>query len=393
MDGTDLVGSLLPVLEAADPRDVMATLAETLREASGATAVELFLVDYDLELLRALGGAAEVVDVEQGDLGRAFVEQRTIVVPADAGEVAAYLPVSTRGERVGVLVVTLPAAPDQPLVNELERVALLMALMLPRLALYSDEVERTRRVIPLTLPAEIQWGELPLRAYSCDRFEIAGQLCPAYEVGGDIFDYVLEGDHLHVMALDAMGHGLQASLLGSLAINTLRNNRRAGLSLVDRVRGADRVLYGQHGGDKFVCGAFLCLNTVTGELTIVNAGHPVGLLVRDGTATPLEVPAQLPLGLFEQTIYEQHPMQLRPGDRLVIVSDGVLEAAPPGGEEYGEERLATAVLALPGVGADETARRVIRQLRDYEGVELRDDVTVIVLQWHGPRPRGAHARL
>lgn len=388
MDLGRTVGRLLPALDATFPSGLLVTLREVLAQATGATEVAVYLADYDLEFLRELtdgpddGGRTLQVDV--GPQGGAFVGQRAVLVPQEDGRVAAHVPLSSRGERLGVLSLTTATTPDDVLLGQLVELGTVLAHVVPRIALYSDQVERTRRVVPLTLPAEIQWSELPIRAYSCDRFDVAGQLCPAYEVGGDLFDYSLQGEHLQVSALDAMGHGLGASLLGSLAINALRNNRRAGLSLVDQVRGADRVLYGEHGGDKFVCGAFLRLDTATGEVDAVNAGHPVGALVRAGRVSLLDIPAQLPMGLFERTAYEQHRLQLEPGDRLVLVSDGVLEAAPPGGEEYGEERLAADLLSLQRETADETVRRLVGRLRGYEGTDLRDDITVIVLDWRGP---------
>lgn len=388
MDLGRTVGRLLPALDATFPSGLLATLRGVLGEAVGAAEVGVYLADYDHEFLCELTeqphDAGRTLPVDVGPLGAAFIGQRAIVIPVDGGRSAVYVPLSSRGERLGVLCLTTAVAPDDVLLGQLVELGTVLAHVVPRMALYSDQVERTRRVVPLTLPAEIQWSELPIRAYSCDRFDVAGQLCPAYEVGGDLFDYTLQGEHLQVSALDAMGHGLGASMLGSLAINALRNNRRAGLPLVDQVRGADRVLYGQHGGEKFVCGAFLRLDTATGEVDVVNAGHPVGALVRAGRVSLLDVPAQLPMGLFERTVYEQHRLQLQRGDRLVLVSDGVLEAAPPGGEEYGEDRLAADLLALQDETADETVRRLVGRLRGYEGSDLRDDITVVVLDWRGP---------
>jgi hypothetical protein len=80
------------------------------------------------------------------------------------------------------------------------------------------------------------------------RFSPAGQLVPAYEVGGDLFDYAAGTDELFVSVIDAMGHGLRASLLGTLAVTALRNARRTGLALADQLRQADRVLHPQFGG-------------------------------------------------------------------------------------------------------------------------------------------------
>jgi len=104
----------------------------------------------------------------------------------------------------------------------------------------TDIVERARRERPLELPAEMQWSMLPIGAYSCDQFSLVGQLDPAYDVGGDLFDYAAGTDELFVSVIDAMGHWPRASLLGTLAATTLRNARRTGLALADQLRQADR---------------------------------------------------------------------------------------------------------------------------------------------------------
>ncbi len=383
----ELAGALLHALHEALPHDVVDAVGSVLADAVGAASVALLLSDYDSEVLRALlprdSAQGRGFPVDGDGPGAVFREQTTQVRREDDGWWV-DVPMSLRGDRLGVLVVGLPAPPSEVVVAALADAGRVLAQIVPRVSWYSDEVERARRVIPLSLPAEIQWSELPIRAFSAPGFDLAGQLCPAYDVGGDIFDYTLDGPVLQVAALDAMGHGLGASLLGSLAVNALRNNRRAGLPLVDQVRGADRVLFGQHGGDRFVCGAFLRLDTRTGATAAINAGHPMGALLRDGRAAMLDVPSQLPMGMFEETIYEQRSLQLAPGDRLVLVSDGVVEARPDGGEEFGDDRLCARLEALAAASAGETVRRLIRELRDWEGEDLRDDITVLVVDWHGP---------
>ena len=81
---------------------------------------------------------------------------------------------------------------------------------------------------------------LPIGAYSCDQFSLVGQLDPAYDVGGDLFDYAASTDELFVSVIDAVGHWPRASLLGTLAATPLRNARRTGLALADQLRQADR---------------------------------------------------------------------------------------------------------------------------------------------------------
>jgi len=117
---------------------------------------------------------------------------------------------------------------------------IVLGYLLPAAHNYTDIVERVRRERPLELRAEMQWSMLPIGAYSCDQFSLVGQLDPAYDVGGDLFDYAASTDELFVSVIDAMGHWPRASLLGTLAVTTLRNARRTGLALAHQLRQADR---------------------------------------------------------------------------------------------------------------------------------------------------------
>jgi hypothetical protein len=103
---------------------------------------------------------------------------------------------------------------------------------------YTDHYEWFRRQEPMALPAEMQHDLLPPLTFGTDRLVISGLLAPAYEVGGDAFDYALNGNIAHLALFDAVGHGLQASLLSSLAVSCYRNARRAGLDLAAHARRA-----------------------------------------------------------------------------------------------------------------------------------------------------------
>jgi serine phosphatase RsbU (regulator of sigma subunit) len=134
----------------------------------------------------------------------------------------------------------------------------------------------------MTLPAELQWRLLPPLTFVSPRVAVSGILAPTHEVAGDSFDYALNGNVLHVALVDAMGHGLESTLLAAVAVGAMRNARRAGLTLPDTVQAMDAVLSAQFGPDRFVSGIIGELDTDTGWWRWATCGHPPALLVRGG---------------------------------------------------------------------------------------------------------------
>lgn len=383
------VGELLPLLDTAFPADLVMVLGEFLGRVSGAEDVVLLLSDYDLRELRPLsasngGGIRPGPPVGIGDSEAGAAYQGQVIVTTPKGpQIEVHVPVTLREERLGVLSAVLPAPVEA---NELEGLAALgtvLAYVVLAAGRYTDLFEIARRRKPLSLEAEVQWGLQPVRAFGGKQLSLAGQLVPAYDVGGDSYDWVVNHEIAMVSAVDAMGHGLNASILGALAVTALRNARRAGLSVAERVAFADRAVQQQFGGSQFVTSLALDIHLPDSTATAVNAGHPLPWRIRDGQVGQVELDVQLPIGLFEATRYVAQPFELQTGDRLVLISDGVLEATPAEGEEFGEARLEAALLATANDPPHEAVRRIVRALLDYQHGDLRDDATVLILDWHG----------
>src|SRR4029453_18841166 len=218
------VGELARQLGSSPPFRLLEVARDYLAEAEGLEAVNLLLVDYGEGLLPPLGAyqgpplGEERVD--QGEAGLAYQSQAARVNRVQLGW-RACVPVSLGAERFGVLDVRLAAEPNAGLVAELERVAMALAFALAATGRATDEGELARRGRALSLPAEIQWELLPRLALAAPEYVVAGTLEPAYDVGGDTFDYAAQPLSLAVSVTDAMGHGLQAALLAAL-----RNARR-----------------------------------------------------------------------------------------------------------------------------------------------------------------------
>lgn len=380
----ELSGGLLPALDEAMPARLVPVLREFLQRHAEAREVKVLLADYELRELRQLTprqGEQLTLPVEGTSAGECFNSQVLVSEPTEAGTTV-LVPLSLRAERLGVLQVLF----DEPVADEvlrgLQEVALATSYVLVACTACSDVVEIARRAEPLSVAAEMQWNLQPLRAFATDRFSIAGQLIPAYEVGGDCYDYSVHAAYLDLSSLDAMGHGVQSSLLAALTTAVMRNARRAGDGPVAQISLADRQLLDRFGGDQFVTALAMRLDLSDGTLVAVNAGHPQPWRVRDGQVDQVELSPQLPVGMFEATSYRPQLLRLEPGDRLVVVTDGVLEAGAPG-VEFGEERLAEMLLATAGLTPHQCVAEVLRTLRTY-APKMHDDATVICLDWSGP---------
>jgi serine phosphatase RsbU (regulator of sigma subunit) len=241
----------------------------------------------------------------------------------------------------------------------------------------------------MQLPAEMQWQLMPPLTFGTSQVVVSGTIEPAYEVGGDCFDYAVNGTTAHVAVIDAMGHGLGATLLATVAVGALRNARRTGLDLVDTVRSMDKWLTAQFGIETFVTAVVAELDITTGQYRWINAGHPAALLLRNGQVVKeLDEGINPPLGLHDEvpTIMEE---RLEPGDRIVLYTDGVTEARDGMRNLFGVDRLVDFVTraAADELPAPETLRRLNRAILEHQEGNLQDDATTLLVEWKGESPQ------
>ncbi|MEU4420868.1 PP2C family protein-serine/threonine phosphatase [Actinoplanes sp. NPDC024001] len=369
---------------AEDLPRVLASAAPLL-EAEAAT---VLLVDYGQVSLQPLRGTtldtAGTVPVEGTLAGRAFTTaQHQWIEQSDGGLL--WLPLLHGAERLGVLEFRFKAYPPESTRHDIEVIAALVAELIASRRFYGDAVEHTRRRMPMQLAAEIIWNQLPPLTFAVDGTMVTAVLEPCYEVGGDAFDYAANADVLHVALFDTVGHGISASALTTLTLNTYRNARRSGLSLLDTCRSIDKWIRAQYPG-AFVTALVAELDMATGSYRRISAGHPAELFLRGGRALPaLPTPNALPLGLGHMLarppqVIEQ---QLEAGDTLVLYTDGITEARDASGTLFGVERLSDFMLTAlhRGTPAPEMMRQLIQAIVSYEEGELRDDATAAMLQW------------
>lgn len=374
-------------LRTAAPYRLLDVLRAQLTEQYGASSVELLMADYGLTVLQPvteLPCTGEPVPVHGSAPGRAFGAQEPFV-ERRRDEALVHLPVSVRGDRLGVLTVGMPG-PVRPegAVGELAEIAEVLAHEVVVAERDTDLYLQARRRDRLTLAAEMQWQLLPGRACAREEFALGAQLEPAYAVCGDNFDWSADAGHLTMTVTNGMGQGIDAALLTNLAINALRNARRAGIGLADQAALADQAVYAQYQGQSYLSVLLLRFDLASGRVEVVDAGSPQLLRLRGGTVERVPFEEQLPLGMFEETDYVAHEFSVEPGDRLVFVSDGVYAVASPEGERYGERALARAVTATRLLPPAEVPRALLRELSGHRGDPAPvDDALVVCLDWYG----------
>ena len=369
----------------AQPHALAGRVSDAIRQAYGASSVELLLVDYRLDFLIPVASERPGFRMDGTPAGRAFAAQEPVLrPPADGGNWDFHLPLAVRGDRSGVLTVSLPDQPDLAARQELIAIAAVLSRALKIADGGTDLYRRVRRRNRLTLAAEIQWELLPGRSCVTDEFHLAGQLEPAYAIWGDNFDWATAADHLTVSVTNGMGRGVDAALLTQLAVGALRNARRSGADLIDQVTLANETIYNHHRGQRHVSTLLLRFDLATGRVAVIDAGSPKIFRMRGSKVEPVELEAQLPLGMFDDTQYTEQEFAVETGDRLIILSDGFHAAVSPRGESYGASALAMALRQTRLQSPSEAVRTLTRGLLDYyEGGEIADDAVVLCLDWTG----------
>ena len=372
-----------------DPPDLPARqlggLIEAARCELGAETARVLIADYALVSLQELGedgptGARQSIE---GTLaGRSFARHEIVVSRGTPTTI--WAPLAEGSDRFGVLELEHASWSDG-LHHLLQPVLRILVLALISKCRYTDSVLRSRRTEPLSLAAEMQWDLLPPLTCSTSRASVSGILEPAYSIGGDSFDFSLNSNRLDFAIFDAVGHGMSAVLMSVAAVTSLRNARRSGSELAAVYQETDKLIQEQFGLSSFVTAQFGSLAIDTGELTWLNAGHPRPLLVRDDSCTgELSCRPSLPMGLGGSVVAITTD-RLQPGDRVLFFTDGVTEARSPDGDQFGVPQLADLLVraTLDRLSTAETVRRLSGSVLAHNGAALRDDATLLLIDYHG----------
>jgi serine phosphatase RsbU (regulator of sigma subunit) len=389
---------LLAAVEDAPPVSAVDVLAERLRLGVGATDVSFLIADFSGQsLVRLVHGRSDEATRTQGretaehvplvgtPHGRALAQQ-AVEVEADAndgeGEARVYAPVTNRGEAIGLLELRLAGPPDEQTLADVALAAHAFAYVVIANRRFTDLFAWGQRSVRLSLAAEIQHRLLP-SSYTCEagQFTLAAWLEPAGNVGGDTFDFSMDRDTLHLSMTDAMGHEVGAAVLATVLVGALRNARRAGVGLREQARQASAALrdFARRGG--FVTGQIVRINLRSETATVVNAGHPSPLRLRGGRVESVALEPDPPFGIVPDHEYRVQPLSLEPGDRLIFLTDGMLE----------RNAASVDLGALMLQGADlhprEAIQHLVQAILEAAGGELKDDAAAMCVDWHGGPPR------
>jgi serine phosphatase RsbU (regulator of sigma subunit) len=380
---------LLAAAEDASPIDAVDVVAAELVRVLGAHHVGLLIANFSgsglVRLSHVVGTREDAGRNERaehvslaGTIYERVLWNQTAEVTVSPDGWLALIPITERGDAIGILEASLDEKPDVEVFDFLVSAGHALAYVLVAARRHTDLFEWAQRDIPFSIAAEMQRRLLP-SGYTLEAgpLTLAGWLEPSHDAGGDTFDYSLDREFLYASLTDAMGHSTEAAQLAMLTVATLRNQRRTLATPAEQADVADAGLKSNARVDQFVTGLILRIRLSDGRAEIVNAGHPLPYLLRDGHASRVRLTTQPPLGV-SAALYTADMVTLEPGDRLLLVTDGYLE------------RLAAKVDigAILESDSKRHPRQVVQELARNvlaaTGGELHDDATTMCIDWYGP---------
>ena len=374
------------VLNKVPPHLLGDQIVSEARRLAGVTSVALYLIELEGTHLVRLAGSEEfpeTLDLPSAvgpELPReALPALRELIARELPGSVLA--PLSLRGRALGLLLAV--DAPEQALVALARQAAAALALA----GSYTDVFDIVRRRKETSPAAEIQQNLLPPRIARITGALLAGNVLPGYEIGGDWFDYVENRDGAWLGVADSMGHGTTAAALGAVALGAFRAKRKITADLHAVVLAIDHTIREIAIDGAFVNATIARWHGPSSTFTWITCGdQPPLLITADGHLSELRGASHDSLGLGDATRrFELQRRRLARGERLLLVSDGVLARRTRGGGRFGLDGVRDALRDTTDAAPAATVRALEDALTRSSRNPLEDDATIVVLAPTSPR--------
>jgi len=257
-----------------------------------------------------------------------------------------------------------------------------VAIIIEKVMLHEQLIEKKRLQGQLEVARQVQLELLPPSDPELDGFDISAYNFPTEEVSGDYYDWVrIYDDQIGLVIADVAGKGIPAALLMVFLRASLRAATHIGYATHVSMAKVNYLLWESIERNQFITAFYGILDASNRTLHYSNAGHNPPLLIDAQGASRFIEWGEQPLGMFRDTRYHEHYHTFRPGEIMVLYTDGVTEALSPAGEEFGRDRLTEAVKR----GSMLSARELIASMQHAvfqwtEGVGLTDDATFFVIK-------------
>ena len=251
------------------------------------------------------------------------------------------------------------------------------AQLASQLLALNDELEMARQIQLSILPHSIP--KLP-------GLEIAANFLPMTSVAGDFYDFIqIDDKHIGILIADVSGHGLPSALIASMLQVAVTGQAGHASEPAKVLLGLNRALCGKF-TDNFVTAAYIYADLEENLMRYAGAGHPPLLQWRNSTGKTVQVLQNgFALGMFEKATYEALEFPLEPGDRYVLYTDGILEAANSGQEEFGADRFMRFIEDHKHLGANQFSQTFLTDLSRWSNQTAeqwqQDDITLLVIDF------------